>query len=400
MRGLSCAVRAFAVLCMLLGVVLQARADSLDWLAYDDAAKEAYGIEVPADRPWVNVATPAQGEGGASEGTAHEVMLLIPKRSVSAYSQAVNTILSAFDRRGVRARFTIWYYASDKENAKAALAWAYDQPVELIMSVGSAATAFLHEHHRGHSIPAVSSASKDPVAIGQMADFENGSGTNMAYTSINVPMDVIVAYLRQLQPDLDTILVLWSEDNTSARLSQVKPLHAVAEERQGLRVIDVTVRSEETADADLEANLTAALQQAGAGEDAAQTAVVLLTGSTPVYERTALIERLVGRIPIVATLPDVVREGDDSALLSIGVDMSNAVTRAAVYGIDVLTGAKSVGDLPVGVVTPPDVAISFRKARQIGHTVPFSFFESATFVYDYEGRRVVSFGKRVTAAAD
>ena len=29
---------------MLLGVVLQARAD-LDWLAYDDAAKEAYGIE-------------------------------------------------------------------------------------------------------------------------------------------------------------------------------------------------------------------------------------------------------------------------------------------------------------------------------------------------------------------
>ncbi len=398
MNSRPSARRIATLLVLLVGLlgspVSAAHATALDWLAYDDAAKTAYGIEVPEDRPWLNIATPL--EGGEP---AYDVMLLIPKRSVSAYSQAVNTILSAFDRRGVRAAFKIWYYANDKDNALQALAWAYEHPVDLIMSVGSSATAFLHEHHRGHSIPAISSASKDPVAIGQMPDFENGSGTNMAYTSINVPMDVIVAYLRQLQPELDTIIVLWSEDNTSAILSQVKPLHTVAEENGGLRVVDVTVRGEETADEDLEANLRAALQTLEAGEDAARRFVVLLTGSTPVYERTAQIERLTGRIPVVATLPDVVREGDDSALLSIGVDMSNAVTRAAVYAIDVLSGSVDVGDLPVGVVTPPDVAISFRKARQIGHAVPFTFFESATFVYDYDGRRVISFGKRVTADA-
>ena len=47
---------------------------------------------------------------------------------------------------------------------------------------------------------------------------------------------------------------------------------------------------------------------------------------------------------------------------------------------------KITGDLKVGVVSPPDIAISFRKAREIGLRVPFTFFESASFVYDYEGR--------------
>jgi putative tryptophan/tyrosine transport system substrate-binding protein len=39
-------------------------------------------------------------------------------------------------------------------------------------------------------------------------------------------------------------------------------------------------------------------------------------------------------------------------------------------------------------VSPPDIAVSFLKAREIGLRVPFSFFESASFVYDYDGRPV------------
>jgi putative tryptophan/tyrosine transport system substrate-binding protein len=55
-----------------------------------------------------------------------------------------------------------------------------------------------------------------------------------------------------------------------------------------------------------------------------------------------------------------------------------------------LSGAAKVGDLKVGIVSPPDIAISFLKAREIGTRVPFSFFESASFVYDYDGRPVRS----------
>jgi putative ABC transport system substrate-binding protein len=49
-----------------------------------------------------------------------------------------------------------------------------------------------------------------------------------------------------------------------------------------------------------------------------------------------------------------------------------------------------VGSLPVGLVSPPDIAISFRKAREIGLRIPFRFFESAGTIYDYAGNRVRS----------
>jgi putative ABC transport system substrate-binding protein len=46
------------------------------------------------------------------------------------------------------------------------------------------------------------------------------------------------------------------------------------------------------------------------------------------------------------------------------------------------------GDLKVGIVSPPDISISFLKAHEIGMRIPFSFFESASFIYDYQGRAV------------
>ena len=53
---------------------------------------------------------------------------------------------------------------------------------------------------------------------------------------------------------------------------------------------------------------------------------------------------------------------------------------------------QKVSTLPVGVVSPPDVAISFRKARDIGMKIPFSLFESASTIYDNDGKLVRSGG--------
>jgi putative tryptophan/tyrosine transport system substrate-binding protein len=54
------------------------------------------------------------------------------------------------------------------------------------------------------------------------------------------------------------------------------------------------------------------------------------------------------------------------------------------------------GQLKVGVVTPPDVAVNFRIAKKIGLKIPFRFFESAAFIYDYTGKAARAFGKKVT----
>ena len=91
----------------------------------------------------------------------------------------------------------------------------------------------------------------------------------------------------------------------------------------------------------------------------------------------------------------MVTSGDDTAVVSIGINQSSAVQLAAIYALAVLEGRANVGELPVGVVNPPDIAISFRRARQIGLVIPFSFLESATFVYDYQGRLVREFGQRI-----
>ncbi len=59
----------------------------------------------------------------------------------------------------------------------------------------------------------------------------------------------------------------------------------------------------------------------------------------------------------------------------------------------VLTGRAQAGELSVGAVSPPDIASNLRKARQIGLDIPLSFFESATFIYDYEGRVIRDAGQ-------
>lgn len=360
----------------------------LDWLAYDPTTLADYEVDTDAGDPARHVAVPV---GGSAD--AKRVMILIPSRSVAAYTLAVNIVLQVFARREVPARFDIWYYDGDTEVALEALDWSYRQPVDLIMSAGSSATSFLRAHHSGHAIPAVTSASKDPIASGHLDD-PAGSGTNIAYTSINVETGTLVAYLRRLIPDLTTIAVAYSAANSSAVLTQVNPLKAAAEEL-GLEIVDVTVTGHETAEVDLEAALPRAIAAMRARDPELERSILLVTGSTAVYERIDQINRHAGTLPVVSMLPDVVRAGPDSALLSIGVNLTSALTLAGVYAVDVVTGVADPGVLPVGTVSPPDLAINFLIAERIGVKIPFSFLESSTFVYDTDGRQVVAFGQRV-----
>lgn len=365
----------------------------LDWLRYDALALSEYAIDLDTGDSARHSVVP-KWASEEQRAAAKLVMLLIPTRSEIAYSTSVNTILQVFRQHGLPVRFSVWFYNGDETVAREALQWAYDQPVDLIMSVGSVATVFLHKEHRGHRIPAVTSASKDPVASGQVADPKAGSGSNIAYTSINVATDTLVAYLRRLVPRLSTIGVMYSRDNDSAIRTQVMPLQQAADEL-GLQVVDISVANDATASADLQAAIPAGLEAMRRNDPELRHSVLLVTGSTAVYERIAEINRLSGRVPVVSMLPDVVRPGADSALLSIGVNQSSAVALAAVYAKDVLLGRADPGKMPVGTVSPPDLAINFLVAQRIGIAIPFSFFESATFVYDPDGRAVIEFGQRV-----
>ena len=87
-------------------------------------------------------------------------------------------------------------------------------------------------------------------------------------------------------------------------------------------------------------------------------------------------------------MPEVVNGTEASAVLSIGISFESNAHLAAIYAGEVLADRRKAGDLPVGIVSPPDIAINFKKAREIGLRVPFNFFESATYICGYDGKQV------------
>ena len=122
-------------------------------------------------------------------------------------------------------------------------------------------------------------------------------------------------------------------------------------------------------------------------EPGLRESLLWITGSTSIMNEIELIDSLAGNVPILSAATDVVSAGDISAVLSIGVGFETNAHLAAIYAVDILNG----GDTrvkPVGVVNPPDIAVNFLKAREIGMKIPFSFFEIASVIYNGQGRQV------------
>ena len=323
------------------------------------------------------------------------VMVLYPKAS-SAYDVAITRVLEAFVENSVGAEFTVINFDNDDRRGAAALHLAETGDYDLILSMGSASTAWLHQYYRGGAIPVVSVCSKDPVELGQIEGYDQGSGSNFAFTSLNMPIEVQFAFLLDFRPQLRNLAILVSSENVSALLTQARPMAALARGR-GIEVLELAVQDPEQARAELTSIVGAAVETMRANDPSLANSVFWITGSTAVFAEIATINRHADRVPVLSVATEVVRPGDDSAVLSIGISFESNAHLAATYAIDVLTGRAQAGELKVGVVSPPDIAINFRKARQIGLEIPLSFFESATFIYDYEGRVIRDAGQGLRA---
>jgi putative ABC transport system substrate-binding protein len=163
----------------------------------------------------------------------------------------------------------------------------------------------------------------------------------------------------------------------------------------GVNVIDIAVESEETARRELRAGIPDAVVEMKKKDPDLTNSVFWLTSSTAVFSNMDILTELCGPIPILSSIPNAVREGRESAVIAIGIDRRNNAHQASIYAVKILKGDAKPGELPVGIVTPPDVAINFLIARDIRLKIPLSFFESAAFIYDYEGRLARAFGETV-----
>jgi putative tryptophan/tyrosine transport system substrate-binding protein len=311
------------------------------------------------------------------------VLVLYPRAS-SAYDTAITKIVNVFEDKRIDVELTINLFGVDTVRGRAALDVAEANHFDLVISMGSEATAWLWDNYRGGRLPVVSVCSKDPVLLGQMKNYTSGSGNNFAFTSLNMPIDAQMSYLLQLRPTLKNFAILVDANNLSAVQTQAKPASDFARQR-GIRVFDLEVKNTANIKDELGRLVRETVAVMRKNDPELTNSLFWITGSTTVFNEIATINANSFRVPVVSAVTDVVRPGDDTAALSVGVSFESNAYQAGLYAVGILEGGRAPGELPVGIVSPPDVAISFRKAREIGLRIPFPLFEGATVVYDNDG---------------
>ena len=320
-------------------------------------------------------------------GPLKRVLVLYPRPS-SAYDISITEILRTFAAKEINSHIEVVNFELNDARGKAALQAAEKNGVDLIFAMGSESAAWLYENYKGGALPVVTVCSKDPVQLGQMKDYDSGSGNNFAFTSLNVPVDVQMSYVRELRPDLKNLAVLVDSKNISAVQTQAEPVAKYLKEK-GVQIIWGSVQNPTKAREELTKIIPDAVRAMRQTDPDLSKSLFWVTGSTSVFREIRTINQHADRVPVVSVVPEIVTKGPETAVLAIGVSFESNGRLAAIYGAQILNGS-SVGKLKVGLVSPPDMAISFLKAREIGMRVPFSFFEIASFVYDYNGEPVRS----------
>jgi putative ABC transport system substrate-binding protein len=377
-----CGINAAAALSA-LAAPAHAVDQSSGWFRYGSDVKAAWEIVADPTKPMeVRIRRKS-----ADQLNPTKRVLVLYARPSPAYDIAITKILRVFDGKELDADFTVINYEDSDQRGREALRFAENNKFDLIFSMGSEPTAWLYGNYRGGALPVVSVCSKDPVLLGQMKDYDTGSGSNFAFTSLNVPVQFQMAYIMDLKPDLKNLAVLVDSKNISAVQTQAEPIAAAARQ-SGIQTLMVSVQEPTRAQEELAKLIPDAVDVMRKKDPDLRNSLFLITGSTSVFREIRTINEHAKQVPVVSMIPEIVTAGADTAVLGVGISFESNAHLAAIYGADVLQGRARPAELKVGVVSPPDIAISFLKARQIGMRVPFSFFETASIVYDYEGSPV------------
>ena len=324
----------------------------------------------------------------------YKVVAIFPKKS-SAYDVSINKIMEVFSQKQIVSIIDVVYVAkTDKDFGKEFLKNAQANKYDLIFSVGSSATAFVYKNFKGKKVPVVSVCSKDPVLLNQMSDYTNGSGNNFAFTSLNMPITVQLNYLKELIGEIDSIAILYAKKNKSAVKTQVNPLRELAK-KENIKIFDVVVEDQKNAKNELIVKIPQVIGEMNQEKVNKKRSFFWLTGSSSVLKEIETVNKYAGNIAVLSVVPNAVKEGRSSAALSIGISFESNAHLASVYGINILTKKTRAGNMKVGIVSPPDISVSFLKLGELNMKIPFDFFEISSTVYDDTGKISKKDGKLV-----
>lgn len=322
-------------------------------------------------------------------------ILVIVSRQAKSYDIALETLLGIYSRelplaRIVVRKLPVTQSGSDGQQLLLQMLKEAEGKTHLIYTVGSKATVAVRNVYKGGKVAVVSVNAKDPVLLG-LIDSDQGSGDNFAFTSLNLPAEVTLVFMKRFNPSLKQIGVLYARKNKSAYTTQYLPLKKLAE-KSGVKIVPIVVDEEQPL-FELEVAMTKAVRTMRLTDPTLDNSLLWLTGSSSLLSRMTEINRYSGGLAVISAVPDVVKSGPDSALMSFGVSFVNNAHQAGLYGLKILRGEVKPGDLPVGHISPPDIAISFEQARRIEQQIPFVLMEMASDVYGMNGDVIRSKGK-------
>jgi putative ABC transport system substrate-binding protein len=324
-------------------------------------------------------------------------VLVIFTKPLNSFDDTLAKILSVVTEKQAPVVVTLINVNQKDALLRAALAYGESAKFDLLAPMGSEVTQSVHDTYLNGKLPVLSLFTKDPVLQGYLKDFNTGSGTNLAYCTNAVPIEVQMTYLRELKAGVKNIAVLYSDTSRSTLEAQVLPLKAIAT-KQGVSVVDVVVHNDKTPGPEFQTAVPQAIAAMEKSDPGLQESVFWATGTTAVINSVGMLSDMIGNLPMFSVYPDLVQQGSGSAILSVGVANVNLGLLDANYMLDLLYNGKTPATLKAGVVSPPDLAISFMKSRQIGLKIPFGFFENAGYVYDHNGKAVRSNGQTVRPA--
>ena len=368
------------IFCFSMQVYSQENSEKPDWFILSELVSQSWELLYsPLDPLRFRLARPDWEDATSVK----KIMLVFPKAS-SAYDVAVERITTLFESKDYPVELTAINFRGDPQLGRSVIREIESGVYDLVFSVGSNSTSYLTDNLVNSSVPVVSVTSKDPVLLGQVDDYDSGSGTNFAFTSLNIPVSVQLAYLYELRPDLKNVGIFYAKNNLSAYKTQALPLMEALIE-QGVNVTEVIVEDQENAAEELTQKIPPIVDRIRENDPIYQHSIFWITGSTSVFNEIEIINRYSESVPIISVVTDVVKPGPHSAAISIGVGFRSNADIAAFYAYDILTEDADPGTLPVGIVSPPDIAINFNVARRIGLKIPFNFLEAASTIYGVDG---------------
>ena len=325
----------------------------------------------------------------------YSVVILISKES-SSYITAFNKFLEVMDKNIPNIEIYVFNCLKKEELALPVFAFTKKIEADILIAMGSESTDHANNHFKGEEIPVVTCINKDPVMNGQIEDYKSGSKSNIAFTSVNVPVNVNTEWLLKASPNLKSLAILYDPDHTKVVDAEVDPfIEYLSELDISIFRCEIPTLPGVDIKNTIKGKIGEAFEFFEEVDPGLDNSVFWLTSSTNIFTELKTVSETARQIPVISSVPDNVNSSEESPLMAIGINRGSAAELATQYVIEILRGNILPGDLPVGIVTPPDIAINFKTAKRIGYAFPFELFENAQFIYGYNGEVLKKFGINV-----